>query len=313
MYKRQILDCTPDVSHVEQLSLTFRFVDTNEDEVKVRECFVAYQPVSDSLGAGLTGLFLDKIVQEFDLDMNDCQGQGYNNGANMVGVNKGVQTRILNQYPRAFFNPCGCHSLNLVVADATKTSVKSVSLFGFLQRLFVLFSGSTKRWEVISKYVEGLSLKKVCETRWESRVSSLAAVRYHYSSVRDALLNLHEETNDPVAASEALSLIQNMEQFEFIVTMVAWYDILFQVNIVSKAMQSETMDLPNASQLLQNCSEFVKQYRTRTYSSALITAREMASQAGIDPIFKPVRSRRKKRLFEYKAIDETPTDPEDFF
>lgn len=305
-----ILDCTPDVSHVEQLSVTFRFVDTNE-EVEVRECFVAYKPVSDSSGAGLTGIFLDTIVQEFDLDMNDCRGQGYDNGANMVGINKGVQTRILNQYPRAFFNPCGCHSLNLVIADAAKTSVKSVSLFGFLQRLFVLFSGSTKRWEVVSKHIEGLSLKKVCETRWESRISSLAAVRYHYSSVRDALLNLHEETNDSVAASEALSLIQYMEQFEFIVTMVAWYDILFQVNIVSKAMQSESMDLPNASQLLKNCSEFVKQYRAS--SSALITAKEIASQAEIDPIFKAARSRRKKRLFEYEAVDETPSDPEELF
>lgn len=119
------------------------FVDVIEEEVEVRECFVAYKPVSDSSGAGLTGLFLDTIVQEFDLDMNDCRGQGYDNGANMVRVNKGVQTRILNLYPRAFFNPCGCHSLNLVIADAAKSSVKSVSLFGFLQKLFVLFSGST--------------------------------------------------------------------------------------------------------------------------------------------------------------------------
>nr|CAD7260030.1 unnamed protein product [Timema shepardi] len=51
--------------------------------------------------------------------------------------------------------------------------------------------------------------------------SRLAAVRYHFSSIRDTLLDLHEETNDSVAASEALSLIQNMEQFELIVTMVA--------------------------------------------------------------------------------------------
>jgi hypothetical protein len=147
------------------LLFTLRFVDTNDnkDQVKVRECFIAYKPVSDSSGAGLTGLF-DEIVQEFDWDMNDCRGQGYDNGANMVGVNKGVQTRILNQYSRSFFNPSGCHSLNLVVADAAKTSVKSVSLFGFHQRLFVLFSGSTKRWQVISKHVEGPSLKKGCET-----------------------------------------------------------------------------------------------------------------------------------------------------
>ncbi|XP_067127194.1 uncharacterized protein [Centruroides vittatus] len=160
-------------------------------------------------------------------------------------------------------------------------------------------------------HVEGLLLKKVCKTHWESRISSFATVRYHYCSVRYALLDLHEETNDSVSGSEAMSLVQKMEQFKFIVTIVAWHDILFQVNIVSKAMQSETTDLPNASQLLKNCSEFVKEYRG--YLSALITARKIASHAGIDFIFKPVRSQRKNRLFEYAAVDETSTDSEELF
>ncbi|KAK5639370.1 hypothetical protein RI129_011862 [Pyrocoelia pectoralis] len=124
--------------------------------------------------------------------------------------------------------------------------------------------------------------------------------------------NWQEKTNDRVAASEALFLIQNMEQFEFIVTMVLGMIYMFQVNMASKAiMQSETMNLPNASQLLKNCSEFVKE--CRVYSSALITAREIASQAGIDSIFKSVRFRRKKRLFQYEAVDETPTDSEELF
>lgn len=70
-----IMDCTPDISRVEQLSLTLRFVDTNKDEMKLRECFVAYKPVNDSSGAGLTGLFFDDIMKEFYLDMNDCRGQ----------------------------------------------------------------------------------------------------------------------------------------------------------------------------------------------------------------------------------------------
>ncbi|GBP81162.1 hypothetical protein EVAR_25088_1 [Eumeta japonica] len=102
--------------------------------------------------------------------------------------------------------------------------------------------------------------------------------------VRDALQNLHEETNDSVAASDLLSLIQNMEQFEFIVTIVAWYDILFQVNIVSKAMQSEMMDLPNASQLLKTI-RIRKQYR-RSFSSTIITAKEIASLAEINPVLR---------------------------
>lgn len=105
----------------------------------MRECFLAYKPVTDSSGKGLTGIFFDEIVNKYDIDMNDCRGQGYDNRAYMVGQQKGVQSRITTKFPRAFFNPCGCHSLNLVVADAAKSSVKTVSLFGILQRLFVFF------------------------------------------------------------------------------------------------------------------------------------------------------------------------------
>jgi hypothetical protein len=63
----------------------------------------------------------------------------------MIGKHKEVRTRIDNLYPRAFLNPCGCHSLNLIVGDAAKSSVKSVSLFGVLQRLYILFSASPRR------------------------------------------------------------------------------------------------------------------------------------------------------------------------
>ena len=101
-----------------------------------------------------------QVVRKHDLDMHYCRGQGYENGPNMMGKQNGVQSRIVKEYPRAFFNPCGCHSLNLVISDAANMSVKSVSLFGVIQRLFVFFSSSTKRWKIISKHTETLSLKK---------------------------------------------------------------------------------------------------------------------------------------------------------
>lgn len=245
--------------------------------------------------------------------MNDCRGQGYDNGVNMIGKDKGVQARILKQFPRAFFNPCGCHSLNLVVADAVKTSVKSISLFGILQRLFVLFSASTKRWDIKKRYVKLLSLKKICETRWESKISSLEAVRFQYPNIIDTFIKLYEKTDDPVAASEAKSLAEHMEGFEFLFTLVIWYDILFQVNIVSKAMQSETMDISNASKLLEKCLTFVTEYRNTRYSTAIITAKDIASEAEIEPLFKAVRIRRKKRMFSYQASDEMLLDPEELF
>ncbi|GBP29034.1 hypothetical protein EVAR_10850_1 [Eumeta japonica] len=63
-YFSSILDCTPDVSHVEQLSVTFRFVDTNE-EVEVRECFVVYKPYRASSSALITA---KEIASQAEID-----------------------------------------------------------------------------------------------------------------------------------------------------------------------------------------------------------------------------------------------------
>lgn len=104
---------------------------------------LSYKAVTDSSGKGLTSIFLDKIVHKYDVDMNDSRGLDYENGANVVGQQKKCSITITKNFPRTFFNPCDCHSLNLVVADTSKTSVKSVSFCVFL------FSTSTKRWGVM--------------------------------------------------------------------------------------------------------------------------------------------------------------------
>lgn len=67
---------------------------------------------------------------------------------NMKGVRKGVQNGILEKYPRAFYMPCVCHSLNLVVNDAAYSSTESTTFF-LLYKNFTLFFGPTKRWEVL--------------------------------------------------------------------------------------------------------------------------------------------------------------------
>lgn len=57
------------------------------------------------------------------------RGQGYDNGANMKGQHSGIQIRIRNINPRAFFVSCSAHSLNLVVNDAVKASKEAIEFF----------------------------------------------------------------------------------------------------------------------------------------------------------------------------------------
>ena len=85
----------------------------------------------------------------------DMRGQGYDNGSNMRGRYRGVQARVLAENPRAAYVPCACHTYNLVICDAASSSVKTVTLFGIIQRLFTLFSASTVRWEILKNHVKG--------------------------------------------------------------------------------------------------------------------------------------------------------------
>lgn len=188
-----IADCTPDISHVEQLSLTIRFADLSDSNVSIKEHFLEFIPVSDSSGAGLTKVILN-VLKKYGLELGNCRGQGYDNGANMKGKNVGVQKRILDLNPLAFFVPCGCHSYNLVLCDAAKSSVKSVTLFGVLQRLFTLFSASVNRWKILTDHVKLYNLKKLSDTRWEAKINSVKAVRYQICEVHDALITLANET-----------------------------------------------------------------------------------------------------------------------
>ena len=56
-----ILDCTPDMSHHEQMSVILRYVLCNEEAAVVKETFFGYLRISDSTGKGwFVGRFLRK-------------------------------------------------------------------------------------------------------------------------------------------------------------------------------------------------------------------------------------------------------------
>ncbi|XP_033224386.1 uncharacterized protein LOC117177669 [Belonocnema kinseyi] len=94
-----MIDCTPDVGHFEQ----------------------------DTTGKGATDFVTEKL-KALDLDVDDIRGQCYDNGSNMRGQLKGVQSRILQIKPRAFFVSCNPRSLNLVVNDVAKANAETINV-----------------------------------------------------------------------------------------------------------------------------------------------------------------------------------------
>lgn len=136
-----ILDCTPDISHKEQMSLIVRIVDL-VPKPNIKEYFLGYMEVVETTGLNLSTVLLDKL-KELSIPFDNCRGQAYDNGANMKGKKQGVQARLLQLNSRALFVPCAAHSINLVIADAAKSSRDATGYFGYLQKLFCFFSGAT--------------------------------------------------------------------------------------------------------------------------------------------------------------------------
>ncbi|KAL7596136.1 hypothetical protein Lser_V15G31190 [Lactuca serriola] len=190
----------------------------------------------------------------------------------------------------------------------TNKCIKGKNFFGFIQRIYTIFANSTKRWEILKDNVKAWSLKSLCQTRWESRVESVKAIKLQLVDVREALLQVGEKDNDAAIASEATSLAEKeLSDFEFLVSTVVWYEVLNHVNIVSKKLQSKDMHLDNAITEIKKLIGYFKDYRETGFLKAIVEAKEIAIEIGIDPIFP-----QKRLLKGKKAISSLETRFEQF-
>ena len=247
------VDSTPDVSNVDQLTFSLRYV---LDDGQPVERFLIFVPMASHTGRNLYQEIIN-IFRRWNISIDDCVGQTYDNAANMSGKYNGVQSLIREVNHRAVYIPCMAHSLNLSGVCAASSCTDATSFFAFVQNVYVFLSASTHRWNALKEVLEEntkcdskrtLLPKRLSETRWSSRADALQSLEQNYKSFRLVLIKLsshYEQTGD--TRREASALLKKLNKFETAFMTILWNKVLTRVNETSKLLQSTSMELSRPS------------------------------------------------------------------
>ena len=255
-----ILDTTSDLTRVDQLSVVIRWVEINDDKCEPVESFLGFVEVTDADAQGLVDT-TKTFLLDIGIDMTKIRGQGYDGANVMSGIRGGVQKLVKDMCSSPVpFVHCASHNLNLVINDAVKNLPQNETFFSTLQDLFNFFGKSLNRWRELETSGDhsSLTLKKLCSTRWASRLQSVRAVRDRYTHILKILTRLSLTTENTTEKNTAVGLRQKMESFEFIVFLVLWERILRAFFSTSNEIQSKKMELSRACRLLKTTESELK-------------------------------------------------------
>ena len=255
------LDSTPDEGHIDQLTLIFRYM---EHDTPV-ERFVKFLP---NQGYKAQEMFegLMKFLADHDIDIHNCRGQSYDNASAMSGRYNGLQAKVAAVNYHAVWISCAGHSLNLVGQASAECCQAAVAFFDFLEAIYVFFTASTHRYEILTdslKTVESGRVtvpKRVSTTRWSCRFDAVNTLVQGYNPIREALAKIARDENEmSKARSEANGLHDRMCKLETGIYAVFWRDILDRVNATSHMLQDPKLDLNSAVAMLKSLKCFVRE------------------------------------------------------
>lgn len=300
-----ILDCTPDVSRKEQMTVVFRYVhfDSQNSVYQLKESFVEYVNVTEKTGEGMT----DSVKLELEklhIDIMDMRAQGYDHGSNMEGKDKGVQKRIRDINPLAVYIPCCNHTLNLTLNDIASASGEISGFFSLVQQFYVFLSASTSRWDIVTRHCvmpTDLTPKAVSETRWSARLDAVKPLRRNLKRIIAALDEIGEcGTFKSKVRHEATSLADKVD-FKFICSICIWHTILEQFDRVSRTLQGIQTNIGGAVLLLRDLHEFLAEYESTGYEQAMQDAYLIAEELEIPTTFE---TRKRGRPLQSATAEE---------
>ncbi len=268
-----LADETKDSAKQEQMSFVIRFADMSKGEI--HEHFVTYVEAK-SLDATSLSSYIKDLLTKLDLDCSKIVSQGYDGASVMSGRCAGVQAKVRDFAPKAIYVHCYAHVLNLVLVDSCRSVSTASEFFSLMEALYVFMA--TSKAHVIFVEIQKkehpdkqpLELQKLSDTRWACRYASINAICRTYDCL---LLTLEaiSTSSDHSKAVVAKGLLYQIKSFTFIISLVMFDRILPCTKQLSDQLQSSTVDLSRASDLVSATTNMLHHFRTDDYWTQVYT------------------------------------------
>lgn len=301
------VDSTEDNSHIDQLTVIFRYLEDN----KSTERFLTFLESTGHTGKEMSNAFL-KYIQEIGLDIKNCRSQSYDNASNMSGRYKGMQAKICEKNELALYVPCFGHSLNLVGRNAANACMKATVFFDFVQSLYVFFTSSTARYQKLRdtfKDTENKFLvpKRLSDTRWSCHADALQALQSGYPTFKDMLQKISDDVLEKSECrNTARGLLRKMTTLDTGIFTSFWNSVLNRFNASSKTLQTPHLNLNSAVAVLKSLVDFVQKLREEfdifeESGKLLLGSQEYAAE----------QRRTRRRNVRLESFDDSGTESAD--
>ena len=240
-----LVDESADNADYEQLTLVLRYLNKFTGEIMERNIKTVHIKNGD---AKKIKYEIDITLKEYNLLIDYCRGQGYDNANVMSGRINGLSTLILTENHLALYIHCAAHRFNLVTQKIGRSVPAYQQTHGNIQLIYVIISSSPKRIREFESIQQNLIdnnklnnnnnnnneetnlennetnnnpkriLKLVGQHKigWSCHHKSTVRVQQLFGSIIKVLRSISQTADTSDQQAQAVGLLNNILQFQFI-------------------------------------------------------------------------------------------------
>uniref|UniRef100_A0A673TGJ0 Zinc finger MYM-type containing 1 n=2 Tax=Suricata suricatta TaxID=37032 RepID=A0A673TGJ0_SURSU len=301
-----ICDETTGSATKEQLSVCVRYPQKMSKAVLIKERFLGFIDVEEMTGTALHRT-IKTYLQQIGVDLSKICGQAYDSTMNLRGKFNKIAAEFKKEEPRALYMHCYAHFLDLAVITFCKEVKELRITLNTLSSLFNTIHMSREmsaNFQNICKLSQNKTSKKhPSQLCWTVHDHMLLSVIEGLPDIIETLELVSSHPSSTSLADELSDLLTLVSKFEFIFCLKFLYRVFSVTEILSKELQSETIDIFSLSSKIEAILECLSSERNDVYFKVIWDGAEEICQKITSKSFEVERPSFQKRRKIQKTVD----------